>query len=131
MVGLGMCVHPISLTTCTCGYGSKEFFYLCGLAPSIIVNACHNVCYDKQCIDRLFCSLDFRCRFMSLLGYQFRSFSPSTALALLHQKHEQQQKKGLHFCHCFLACDITPPPPIDFVTFHLCRSESQRADVHV
>jgi N-acetyltransferase 10 len=39
--------------------------------------------------------LDFRRRFISLLGFQFRSMSPALALAVLHNKAVNESHSGI------------------------------------
>jgi N-acetyltransferase 10 len=41
--------------------------------------------------------LDFRRRFISLLGFQFRKMSPALALAVLHNKSVSESHTGIHF----------------------------------
>jgi len=40
-------------------------------------------------------SIDFRCRFISLLSYEFRSWSPALALSVLHQTNFTVPLRGL------------------------------------
>ena len=44
----------------------------------------------------LFTSADFRRRFLSLLSYRFRSYSPSLALSILKNKGVNGGERGLH-----------------------------------
>ena len=45
--------------------------------------------------------LDFRKRFVSLLSYQFRAFTPAMALNILQQKQFKKKHKGkVHGLHC-------------------------------
>lgn len=60
--------------------------------------------------------IDFRRRFISLLGYQFRKLSPALALAVLHNKSTKDIHSGdlrrfsscdIYLSHCFSTADIS------------------------
>jgi hypothetical protein len=52
---------------------------------------------------------DFRRRFISLLGMQFRSFSPGLALSVLQNKVYKQERIGDYFTNCIIVYYIILP----------------------
>ncbi|KAJ8895005.1 hypothetical protein PR048_000314 [Dryococelus australis] len=51
---------------------------------------------------------DFRRRFLSLLGYQFRNFLPALALSVLQNKACKLPTRGLHPAHSDMFCLLLP-----------------------
>lgn len=54
------------------------------------------------------CPVDFRRRFLSLLSYQFSTFSPSLALNILQNKNIKQQSQPRKYpgSHTHLECNL-------------------------
>jgi len=92
--------------------------------------------------------IDFRRRFISLLGYQFRKFSPQLALGVLHNTNLPTQiNKSKLFCVikkvifylliiCFVLVDIIDKIELDvhFSTYDILRLEKycyNMADYHL
>ena len=58
---------------------TETLFLVCKLFASLAY-----YCMELNYQDSLVSPADFRCRFLSLLSYQFRAFSPTLALSILH-----------------------------------------------
>lgn len=79
------------------------FKMICGLYSVVLVFKCikfiNNLLYNVDYLSEIF--TDFRRRFISLMSYQFREFTPSMSLNVLQQKQFKPAEKSKYLC-CFL-----------------------------